>query len=202
MDAARFFAKTAVVAFVGALAALGMVTLAGAHAGAATAGTVHACVQKSNGVLRVVAETVACRRTESSLDWASGGAPGAQGPQGPRGQAGQAGPAGPQGPAGQVGPAGPRGAAGPQGQPGLAGVQVVTATVPEGQVEATATCPTGKTAIGGGVDAGWTVVRASRPVGSPVPTGWYASKNQGFMTITPAYPHTLTVYAICATVAP
>ena len=54
------------------------------------------------------------------------------------------------GPTGPVGPAGP---AGPQGAPGLAGVEIVTAVSvrdSDPTHTATATCPAGKTVIGGG----------------------------------------------------
>jgi hypothetical protein len=64
-------------------------------------------------------------------------------------------PAGPQGPAGPVGPQGPQG---PQGPSGVNSVQQVFGTfvaVPNtanGTVTATASCPAGKVAVGGGAD--------------------------------------------------
>ena len=96
------------------------------------------------------------------------GAPGATGPAGPAGadgadgQAGATGPAGPQGIQGQRGPTGPegprgfQGIQGVQGAPGVSGIQRVAAYVDYVEAEyhsVTATCPTGKKVIGGGV---WT----------------------------------------------
>jgi hypothetical protein len=79
-------------------------------------------------------------------DKGGAGADGPQGPAGPEGPAGPQGAAGPPGPIGQTGPAGPAG--------GLAGYEVVltnAVTVPGLQSkEADATCPAGKSAIGGG----------------------------------------------------
>ena len=98
------------------------------------------------------------------------GDPGPAGPQGPQGDAGPAGPQGPQGDPGTAGVQGPQGAAGekgdagpvgpqgPQGEPGPSGAQriegaVVSSPAAYGsgnQTTATATCPEGKTILGGG----------------------------------------------------
>jgi hypothetical protein len=71
-----------------------------------------------------------------------------QGPQGPQGDTG---PTGPQGPQGPPGPAGPAGASG-----GLSGYEIVTGapvamTFDDFEMTASASCPAGKLAIGGGV---------------------------------------------------
>src|SRR5918999_6477606 len=58
-----------------------------AHRGDRT--RVHACVNQSNGTIRIVAANGSCRAHENALDW---NITGPQGPAGPRG------PAGPQGP--------------------------------------------------------------------------------------------------------
>ena len=96
------------------------------------------------------------------------GLDGPQGPQGPPGQRGEQGPKGDpgapgapgqpgaqgiMGPAGPTGLQGPPGERGPQGPPGLSGYQIVTAETPSDSATskgATAVCPTGKRAIGGG----------------------------------------------------
>lgn len=80
---------------------------------------IHACVRPSNGQVRIVPPSTACRAGERRLTWTRNavGVPGLAGPRGP------AGPAGPHGPAGPPGPAGP---AGPQGLPGLQGPQGLT----------------------------------------------------------------------------
>lgn len=100
--------------------------------------TIHACVQRDSGQVRIVAAGEECRRTETALEWNSegpagpagvgaqgeigpAGPQGEPGPAGPQGDAGAAGPAGPQGETGAPGPAGPAGPAGPQGETGATG---------------------------------------------------------------------------------
>ena len=104
-------------------------------------------------------------------------------------------PAGPQGPAG---PAGPKGAPGAPGAPGLSDVQQITGLlgqVPNGQTrESTATCPTGKIAIGGGysADSGLRVLASNRISA----TTWYVraeSAGNGWAVFSP--------YVMCAVVA-
>lgn len=91
---------------------------------------------------------------------------GTRGPRGPQGPVGATGPQGPQGPTGPQGPAGntglqgpvgPTGPQGPQGEAGISGYQVVHATeervlAPEETVflEPEASCPSGKSLLGGG----------------------------------------------------
>lgn len=96
------------------------------------------------------------------------GEQGQQGPQGPQGEQGRQGLVGPEGPQGSTGPPGSQGPEGPegkQGEPGLQGPQgetgppgpekVLTATtvsqsVSIGHYTASAMCPTGYVATGGG----------------------------------------------------
>lgn len=92
------------------------------------------------------------------------GATGPEGPAGPQGAPGAAGPtgatgaAGSMGPVGPMGPMGPMGPAGPQGTPGVSGYEqfatpLTTVSINGNQTTTlTATCPTGKIAIGGGFD--------------------------------------------------
>jgi hypothetical protein len=92
--------------------------------------SIHACVDRQNGQVRIVSADANCRRHESSLEWNSegpagpagpAGVAGLPGPAGPQGEDGAAGPAGPQGDPGPAGPQGDPGPAGPQGDPGAAG---------------------------------------------------------------------------------
>jgi len=90
------------------------------------------------------------------------GAEGSAGPQGPKGATGPQGPVGPKGATGLQGPVGPKGAtgatgpagfAGPQGIPGVSGRQVVEKSfmvAPNTLAAGFATCPSGKTVLGGG----------------------------------------------------
>jgi len=108
--------------------------------------------------------------TLTASDFAAG-----QLPAGPRGPKGDNGDAGPQGPRGDAGAAGSPGALGPKGDtgergepgipgakgdtgaPGVSGYQIVTGTTvliaPGASGSATATCPVGKKALGGGFSA-------------------------------------------------
>jgi hypothetical protein len=110
-----------------------------AHGGDTT--LVHSCVA-SNGSLRVVAATAACKPTETSLDWnitgpqgpigltGARGPAGSTGPQGPIGPAGSQGAIGPTGPQGQTGPQGETGATGATGAPGLSAYEIVSTALP------------------------------------------------------------------------
>lgn len=81
-----------------AVAAIGLGSLTVAGAGLAVAAghgsTIHGCVAKSNGDLRIVQSAGGCKATETSLSFNSTGPRGAQGAQGPQGPQGPAGPAG------------------------------------------------------------------------------------------------------------
>jgi hypothetical protein len=71
-----------------------------------SADVLEACINKGNGLMRLVAADAVCHTTETRVLWNS------EGPAGP------AGPAGPQGPAGPAGPAGADGADGEDGEDG------------------------------------------------------------------------------------
>jgi len=122
--------------------------------------------------------------------------------RGTRGTPGARGPGGRRGLRGPAGPKGPAGATGPQGSAGISGFQAVTATVGPSTVQDKSTsvqCPSGKTAIAGGVDAT-----------SPGDAAHIYKNHQGQNTQTwvggaqdpnSADSWTLTVYADCVTLA-
>lgn len=106
--------------------------------------------------------------------------------------------------AGQIpqGPKGDKGDKGDTGEPGVSGYQIVTATNAVNNATtntATAPCPAGKRALGGGSGTSFVnvangpFVYASRP--SPQGSGWSVS-----MASAVATSWTTTAYAICATV--
>jgi hypothetical protein len=122
---------------------------------------------------------------------------GLQGPQGeigPQGPEGPAGPEGPQGPQGEIGPPGP------QGPPGLSAYQVATfpfAVNAGVRQEVTVTCPSSKTAVGGGVRPGGNVVTTVVATG-PVPgnrTMWASTIFNNHTEVV-----TFTFYAVCFTI--
>ena len=130
--------------------------------------TIHACVHRENGQVRIVAAGDQCRRQESSLEWNTEGpsGAGAQGAAGPAGPQGEMGPAGPQGDIGPAGPAGDPGPAGPQGEPGAAGpagpqgeTGATGAAGPQGETGATGPAgpagPAGPQGPAGGGISGW-----------------------------------------------
>lgn len=76
----------------------------------AEAAVINACVNRENGLVRIVAPGTPCRRSENAMAWHNTGPtgdPGPPGATGPAGPAGSQGSAGPQGPVGPEGPAGP-----------------------------------------------------------------------------------------------
>ncbi|MBE2317004.1 collagen-like protein [Solirubrobacter sp. CPCC 204708] len=120
---------------------VGTVVALGVTAGIAYAaipsgdGTIHACMLKEVGTIRLIDPGKSglqgkCSGLETKLTWNQKGQPGPAGPQGEPGPRGETGAAGPQG---ATGPAGPQGEPGPQGAAGATG-----ATGPQG-----ATGPTG-----------------------------------------------------------
>ena len=121
-------------------------------------GTIHACMNPSDGTIRIVSDPANCRKNERLLSW------NIMGPKGDKGDPGPAGPAGPEGPAGKDGATGP---AGPAGTNGLAcwdlsgdGIQdAVEDTNQDGKWDA-ADCQGPQGATG-----------ASGPEGSPGPAG-------------------------------
>ncbi len=122
-------------------------------------------------------------------------------PQGAQGPGGLTGPPGAQGSAGPKGDPGNTGTAGPDGPPGPANPTThvsATSDIPaNGFGSATATCPTGKKASGGGgFTAGTnTKLTDSRPgvtTNGSTPTSWFAgAKNDT------ASPSTVTAVVIC-----
>jgi hypothetical protein len=117
-------------------------------------------------------------------------------PVGPQGDRGAQGPIGPQG------PVGPQGLQGERGLPGISGYQIVTSVSSfssEGNRSATADCPAGKVAIGGGgrvfggVDG--IALHASDP--SEDGSGWSVGAHE---IVSTASTWSVGTYAICATV--
>jgi hypothetical protein len=158
-------------------------------------GVIHGCYKKNNGQLRLVDSASQgghghhsdCNPSELSISWNQ------QGPQGIQG------PPGPQGPKGDKGD---KGDPGSPGASGLSGLEVVTSPpLVVGLFDfghAEATCPTGKTLIGGGgrmgfvgSDAGY--LEQSYPSGN---TWFVRGHNTG-----PFIDEPLVAYAFCATVA-
>ena len=75
-----------------------------------TGSTIHACIQKNGGALRVVGAAKDCKKSERAISFAK------EGPRGLTGQTGAQGPAGANGKDGAQGPQGPQGPRGPAGQ--------------------------------------------------------------------------------------
>ena len=117
------------------------------------------------------------------------------------------GPVGPAGAAGPAGPTGPQGETGSQGAVGVSGWEIVTQSF-AGSVtggltfnEGSATCPTGKKALGGGTEATETVVDAAKDLfllntgPNAAGTAWEAKWHNDSSN---AHPFSVTV--ICANV--
>lgn len=99
-----------------AAAVTAAVGLGAAVATAVTPNTaLQACVNTTNGNMRLVPVGTDCKQPEAPVTW------NVEGPAGPQGTAGAPGPAGPAGPPGPAGADGEDGAAGPAGPPGPAG---------------------------------------------------------------------------------
>jgi hypothetical protein len=117
---------------------------------------------------------------------------------------GRRGPRGARGRTGRTGKTGKTGARGRTGAAGLSGVTTVTADSPldSNNKTATAQCPSGKRAVGGGATlksgpADKIALAVSAPDGNPA-TGWKAG---GLEVIAVPDNWQLTVHAVCATVA-
>jgi hypothetical protein len=145
----------------------------------------HACV-KQNGEIQMTAGAGQCKDKDIQIHWNQ------QGPKGDQGEVG---------PTGLAGPQGPQGPQGLQGASGMSGLQVVTASSAlssSGLQSATASCPNGKSVLGGGafpVNLPYDNSRIyfSRP--SSNLDGWSAGiKNAGG----PSVSWQVTVYAVCA----
>jgi hypothetical protein len=153
-----------------------------------------------------------------------GGAPGPPGSPGPMGAPGTIGPAGPTGPAGDVGAAGPTGPQGPPGPAGATGppgptgtgstvrVTVETATAVSGErpdvgtlLAATASCPPGQQATGGGVSAATSNsadesrlhTLESGPVPGAIPPAQWFGRIGVIQRFSPGSVLTLTVFVLC-----
>jgi hypothetical protein len=140
------------------------------------------------------------------------GPQGAIGPQGERGPQGFQGPAGGPGPKGDTGPMGPQGEPGSQGPAGISGYERVTFTTgfdSTGLKQGSVSCPAGKKLLGGGAEVfpglipgsnlriAPVALTASEP--SPGFQEWFARAWE----ITPDNGNwRLSIYAICANVAP
>ena len=191
---------------VGAVATLGVVCgTAYATVLAPTAGTVHACANKSNGALRAVAGSGSCKAGERALSWNVAGRAGENGRTGPVGPAGPQGSAGPPGAAGAVGPAGPQGPTGANATLGLAYPSATFANPATGQYGTPSgidfgqvPCASGKKVAGGGVHTSGSdqFVNESYPTDGSTDAagqgGWGATVENGGNT-----DETFTVYAIC-----
>jgi hypothetical protein len=107
----------------------------------------------------------------------------------------------PAGPAGATGPAGPAGPAGPPGASGLQTVFTTSAIDSSSPKTLTATCPSGKVALGGGVAVAPSSVNEVGLTTSYLAssTTWTASAREFDATAT---NWGLNVVVICATVAP
>ena len=150
--------------------------------------SVHACVDRKSGHVRIVADGDRCRPHEKALEWNVDG------------------PAGPAGAPGQAGPEGPAGPAGPEGAPGVSGWEHVTSSAVVVSAGATRSavirCPTGKQVFGGGfgTPSPAMTVLESRPTFGSAPgdprsiPGWIVWARNSSSADT-----TLTAYALCAT---
>jgi len=136
------------------------------------------------------------------------GATGPMGPPGDAGTVGATGATGPMGPTGPVGPEGPMGPAGPAGDPGVSGLELVTVSSAVDSVarkNVTATCPAGKSAIGGGAEIVAGTATAAQVenvgIGAVRPTaaldGWSAT---AWETDSISTTWSLSVHALCAVV--
>jgi hypothetical protein len=148
-----------------------------------TSNVIHGCYGKVRGDLKVI-EGDACPKGYLPLNWNQQGIQGVPGDQGIQGIPGVK---------------GDQGIQGIQGPSGISDQEVVTVSVPQDTSEGktgTATCPAGKSVLGGGyamtasIDARASIVRASRPTAAG--DGWTVNafafnSNWG-----------LNVYAICA----
>jgi hypothetical protein len=119
--------------------------------------------------------------------------------RGPAGPAGPTGATGPSGPQGVAGPTGPAGADGDDG--GLAGYEIVTGAAQsileaDFVVSASAACPAGKVALGGGVNVAdpteGVFVTSSQPTLAGTTHGWSVT------LVNVGADNTLTPYAVCA----
>jgi len=163
-------------------------------------GTIHGCVSRGNGGLRVIdpSNGASCTTQETPLNF------------------GQHGPAGPQGPAGlpgDTGAQGPQGPAGPAGTAGVSGYEIVrtagTSSTADLQVQV-ATCPAGKNVVSGGgfpvFDTGISGIVDRVAIHASVPLSLFRSNDTWDVQAVETTPDNFTtwhlvVWAVCATVA-
>ena len=126
--------------------------------------TIHACVQRDSGQVRIVSAGEQCRRSETALEW------NAEGPAGPAGAAGPAGPAGPQGDTGPAGAAGQPGRDGAGGAPGRHWPGRTRRVIPDRPGRKAKRGPPDRPAPGRGRRC--RARRASGPAGAPGISGW------------------------------
>ncbi len=124
-----------------------------------------------------------------------------KGLKGDRGRTGARGPIGPQGPTGAQGNAGLQGTAGTPGAPGMSDYTVVTNTnsVSANSIGATAACPAGTKALGGGgeVLSGTSSIGPFEDGSFPANGGWLVEYQMG---VSGNFSLSVKVYAICAKV--
>jgi hypothetical protein len=148
-----FFARRAwrlaavICAFV-ALAAGGAFAASALTGGSTAAdGVVRACVNKTNGDVRIVADASQCRTSERVVEWNVVGPQGPKGDTGPQGEPGAPGAKGDTGPRGPAGPAGSGLVGSPCTAGGVGGTVTVTfASDGAGSIR----CDTGSSSGGGG----------------------------------------------------
>jgi Collagen triple helix repeat (20 copies) len=154
--------------------------------------TIHACANKSTGVLRLAAT---CKGSERRVNWNT------VGPRGPRGLQGLQGAKGDTGATGATGAAGAAGATGQDGPPGpvlLIYRNSGAHSLPAGQTTTQqVACPTDTFAVGGGVQGGNLTIDSSDQLGlpewpSPPGSGWTAT-----VTNTGATDTTFQLDVIC-----
>ena len=172
----------------------------------AQARNVYACV-KGDGSAHIFAKKPKCGSGESKISWSSKGQRGSEGLPGPIGLVGPTGAAGAGGSKGATGPTGTAGAKGATGNTGptevtrVAGAEVtVTGIVGTLSGEATATCPTGSTVVGGGASTKFEGTEYKGSVASSYPSGtsqsWIAT---ALVTATGASGDLgVTAYVLCA----
>ena len=184
---------------------------------AVTGNTITACISK-DGEMKISQDGTTCAKGQTLLSWniqgpkGEQGATGGTGPQGPQGDTGATGPHGPSGLTGEQGLKGDPGPTGQSGEKGEAGnltTQIITGTPvtislsSEGNVYSTATCPEGKSVLGGGetfsVSPNISTIYPQLTVNASYPSNidtWTSSVK--FVNVGAASTITLTTYAICS----